>query len=225
MAEITLFSARACPFAHRTRLVLAEKRLDFELVEIDLQNKPAWFSTVSNYGKVPALEHKQQRFIESAIINEYVDETFPEPALLPPSPAARAHARIWIDYANTRFVPAWGSLLRGTSESERAAARNALLESLAYLESHALAKLSGDGPYWFGANVGLVDLTFYPWFERWAALEHYRGAVSIDAFPRLRRWRDAVAARSSVQEIQNPLGYYVERYAKFAAPVEQALAG
>ena len=225
MAEITLFSARACPFAHRTRLALAEKRLDFELVEIDLQNKPAWFSTVSNYDKVPALEHQQQRFIESAIIDEYIDEVFPEPALLPKSAARRAHARIWIDYANTRFVPAWGALLRGATEAERAGARAALVESLAHLETHALERLSGAGPYWFGASVGLVDLTFYPWFERWAALEHYHGAVSIDAFPRLRRWRDAVAARPSVQEIQNPLGYYVERYAKFAAPVEQALAG
>ena len=58
MAELTLYSARACPFAHRTRLVLAEKRLDFELVEIDLRQKPAWFSTISNYGKVPALKRR-----------------------------------------------------------------------------------------------------------------------------------------------------------------------
>jgi len=152
MAEITLFSARACPFAHRTRLVLAEKQLDFELVEIDLQNKPAWFSTVSNYGKVPALQHEQQRIVESAIVNEYLDEVFPEPALLPKEPGARAVARIWIDYANTRFVPAWGALLRGASEAEREAARSALLESLAYIETQGLQKTSGDGPYWFGAQ-------------------------------------------------------------------------
>src|SRR4051812_48048143 len=149
MAEITLYSARACPFAHRTRLVLAEKRVDFELVEIDLQNKPAWFSTVSNYGKVPALQHKQQRFVESAVINEYIDEVFPEPALLPKDPAARAVARIWIDYANTRFVPAWGSLLRGATEAERDSARATLLESLAYIEHQGLQKLSPTGPYWF----------------------------------------------------------------------------
>jgi glutathione S-transferase len=108
MAGLTLFSARACPFAHRTRLVLGEKQLDFELVEIDLQNKPAWFNTVSVYGKVPALEHDGQRIVESAIVNEYLDEVFPTPALLPRAPAARALARIWIDYANTRFVPALG---------------------------------------------------------------------------------------------------------------------
>ena len=93
MAELRLFSARACPFAHRTRLVLAEKGLDFELVEIDLKNKPEWFSTVSSYGKVPALEHQGRRFVESAIVNEYLDEAFPEPALLPKAPWARALAR------------------------------------------------------------------------------------------------------------------------------------
>ncbi|MET0790299.1 MAG: glutathione S-transferase family protein [Polyangiaceae bacterium] len=135
MAELTLFSARACPFAHRTRLVLGEKGLDFELVEIDLQQKPAWFSTVSNYGKVPALQHKEHRLVESAIVNEYLDEVFPEPALLPADPGTRAVARIWIDYANTRFVPAWGALLRAPSDAERASARDAARPSVKEIEN------------------------------------------------------------------------------------------
>src|SRR5262245_9877371 len=104
MSNLVLYSARACPYAHRTRLVLAEKGLSFELVEIDLANKPAWFNSVSLYGKVPALEHDGQRIVESAVINEYVDETFPEPPLLPRLPAPRAIARIWIDFANTRLA-------------------------------------------------------------------------------------------------------------------------
>src|ERR1700755_1794399 len=113
MTAIRLFSARACPFAHRTRLVLSHKRVPFELVEIDLQNKPAWFDrSVSGYGKVPAIEHGDVRIWESAVINEYLDEVFPEPRLLPSVPADRAAARIWIDYANTRFAPAVGKLLR-----------------------------------------------------------------------------------------------------------------
>lgn len=49
MAKVTLFSARACPYAHRTRLVLAEKNVSFELREIDLQNKPAWFDKTVSY--------------------------------------------------------------------------------------------------------------------------------------------------------------------------------
>jgi len=224
MAEITLFSARACPFAHRTRLVLAEKRLDFELVEIDLQNKPAWFNTVSNYGKVPALKHGSLRIVESAIVNEYLEEVFREPALLPADPGERATARIWIDYANTRFVPAWGGLLRGQTEAELSAARTTLLESLEYIETRALQKSSGEGPFWFGASPSLVHLTFYPWFERWAALEHYWGSLPIVKFERLRRWRDALASRASVKDIQNTTAYYVERYAKHAAAAARARA-
>jgi hypothetical protein len=64
VSNIRLFSARACPFAHRTRLVLAHKRVAFELVEIDLQNKPAWFdSRVSGYGKVPHRRSSTSRSI------------------------------------------------------------------------------------------------------------------------------------------------------------------
>ena len=90
MSEIKLYSARACPFAHRTRLVLGEKKLKFELIEIDLANKPAWYKDVSLYGKVPAIEHAGQRIVESAVINEYLDEVFPTPSLLPKEPARRA---------------------------------------------------------------------------------------------------------------------------------------
>jgi glutathione S-transferase len=225
MAQLTVFSARACPFAHRTRLVLGEKRLDFELVEIDLQNKPAWFNTVSVYGKVPALQHDGQRIVESAIVNEYLDEVFPEPALLPRTPAGRAAARIWIDYANTRFVSAWGGVLRGATEQERELGRSDLEAALDHLENAALGQHSGTGPFWFGAELSLVDLAFYPWFERWAALEHYRG-VSVPAkLERLARWRSAVSERQSVRDIANPTSFYIERYAKFAQPLKQAAAG
>ena len=130
MSQIKLFSARACPFAHRTRLVLAEKSIPFELIEIDLQYKPAWFDAkLSGYGKVPALEHAGQHIWESAIVNEYIEEVFPEPRLLPAEPAQRAAARIWIDYANTRFAPAFGRLLRATNSAEEGAARQELVQS------------------------------------------------------------------------------------------------
>jgi glutathione S-transferase len=222
MAQLTVFSARACPFAHRTRLALGEKRLEFELVEIDLQNKPTWFNTVSVYGKVPALQHDGHRIVESAIVNEYLEEVFPEPALLPRAPAARAAARIWIDFANTRFVPAWGTVLRGATELEREAGRRDLEAALEHIDNAALGQLSGAGPFWFGPELSLVDIAFYPWFERWAALEHHRG-VSVPAkHERLARWRAAVSERQSVKDIENPTSFYIERYAKFVQPALQA---
>lgn len=224
MTKVSLYSARACPFAHRTRLVLAEKKIPFELKEIDLQNKPAWFDrTVSAYGKVPALEHEGTRIWESAIINEYLEEAFPSPALLPTEPGRRAVARIWIDYANAQFVPAFSRLLRETEASAQEALRAALNEVLRFIEHEGLAKLSSNGPFFLGAAPSLVDFAFYPWFERWPALSHYRGHSVPKELTHLARWRDAVAALPSVKSYQNPEDYYIARYARFAAP-QQAVA-
>jgi glutathione S-transferase len=218
MSKLILYSARACPFAHRTRLVLAEKGVPFELVEIDLANKPAWFGNVSLYGKVPALEHAGQRIVESAVINEYIEETFAEPRLLPVEPARRALARIWIDFANTRFAAAYTKVLFGATEEERAAAKAELGVALERLEHEALANLSGNGPYWLGSEPSLVDFTFYPWFERLPALEQHSGFALASSLDRLQRWREAVHARASVQEIANPVSFYLDRYRSYKRP-------
>lgn len=107
MVEVELFSATVCPFAQRSRLVLLEKGIEFKLIEIDLQHKPADFLQISPYGKVPVLRHGSARVWESAIINEYLEEVFPQPPLLPAEPAGRAISRISIDFANTQLVPAF----------------------------------------------------------------------------------------------------------------------
>jgi glutathione S-transferase len=223
LANVKLFSARACPFAHRTRLVLSHKKIDFELVEIDLQNKPSWFGTVSAYGKVPAIEHAGNRIWESAVINEYLDEVFRSPALLPEEPALRAVARIWVDWANTRLVPAFGALLRGQTPAEQATGRRDLGESVTYLEREGLARHGGDGPFFFGSRPGLVDFALYPWFERWAALEHYRGFAVPKDLARLARWTNEAGKLDAVQAHANPSEYYIERYARYASPAKQAV--
>lgn len=225
MTEIRLFSARACPFAHRSRLVLTHKKVPFELVEIDLKNKPAWFnSRVSGYGKVPALEHGETRIWESAVINEYLEEVFPQPALLPSTPRERAVARIWIDYANTRFAPAWGKLLRAQSSGEQNAARTELLEILSHIEHVGFGQFAGDGPFFFGAEPSLVDFAFYPWFERWAGLAHYRNFPVPSEHVRISRFIDASHKLAAVREHENPAEFYVQRYAAIAAPAKQAVA-
>ena len=216
MSKLTLYSARACPFAHRTRLVLAHKAIPFELCEIDLQSKPGWFHTVSGYGKVPAIEHDDVRIWESAVINEYLDEVFPSVPLLPREPAGRAAARIWIDYANTRFAPAFTKLLRGAGEAEQAAGRRELEETLSYIEHVGLAELSPSGPYFLGLEPSLVDFAFYPWIERWPGLEHLRGFAIPAEHTRLLRWRDALKALKAVTEQENSPEFYIERYAKIA---------
>jgi glutathione S-transferase len=222
MSNLRLFSARACPFAHRTRLVLAHKGIPFELVEIDLQNKPSWFSEVSLYGKVPALEHNGHRIVESSIINEYLDEVFPTPPVLPRDAAARALARVWIDFANTRLAPAFGKLLRGQTEAERQEGGREFSEALARVDGEGLRRLSPEGPFWLGASPSLIDFAFYPWFERLPALGHYFHFAIPKNLTRLLRWREAVESLPVVRAIANPIDFYVERYRTYVAPEVRA---
>lgn len=215
MSKVVLYSARACPYAHRTRLVLAEKRVGFDLVEIDLQNKPRQFLDVSAYGKVPAISHGTHHLWESAVINEYLDEVFKDPPLLPESAIGRAQARIWVDYANTRFVGPFGSLLRGEAGPQE------FDSVVAYFEREGLAMHGHKGPFFFGARPGLVDFAFYPWFERLPALQHYREFALPKTLARLQAWLEALRGLPSVKEQASPTEFYIERYARYAAPAKE----
>ncbi|HEY9660975.1 MAG TPA: glutathione S-transferase family protein, partial [Allocoleopsis sp.] len=79
MSTLQLYFAKGSTFSQRTRVVLLEKGIDFTPIEVDLQNKPAALTQISRYGKVPAIKHGEIELYESAIINEYLDEVFPEP--------------------------------------------------------------------------------------------------------------------------------------------------
>ena len=103
--EIEIISSSSCPFAQRTRMALIEKEIEFSLTEIDLDNKPDWFLKLSPYGKVPVIRNGDYVVFESSIINEYIEEIFPQKPLLPQNPEDRAAARVWIDFANVRFAP------------------------------------------------------------------------------------------------------------------------
>jgi glutathione S-transferase len=90
---VKLVDAARCPFCARVRLALAEKAVEYETVEIDLGNRPDWLYELNPVGKVPVLD---DGFVlpESAVIMEYLDERFPEPALLPAGREERAEARL-----------------------------------------------------------------------------------------------------------------------------------
>ncbi|MBE9211017.1 glutathione S-transferase family protein [Nostoc sp. LEGE 06077] len=214
MSNLQLYFAKASTFSQRTRVVLLEKKIDFTPIEIDLQNKPSDFTQISRYGKVPAIKHGDVEIYESAVINEYLEEVFPEPALLPHDPTTKAIARIWIDYANTRFVPAFNKFLRGKDAQEQEQGRKEFVEALLYIEQEGLGKLSGNGPYWLGEKFSLVDISFYPWFERLPLLEHFRKFTLPTETPRLLQWWNAVENRESIQAVANPVNFYLERFAK-----------
>ncbi|MEM8645602.1 MAG: glutathione S-transferase family protein [Pseudomonadota bacterium] len=212
-----LFTARVCPYAHRTRLALLEKGVAFEHIEEDLKNKSARFLEVSPYGKVPALVHNGQTLYESLIINEYLDETIPENPLMPSDPVLRAKARIWIHYCDAYFVGDFYAVIQNKDRSKDSELKEKLAERLRKAEREGFGELSGDGPYWLGADVSLVDLAWYPFFERLPAWTHYRGFEIPDDCPKIAAWAEAMAGRASARDVANDAAYYIEGYARYAA--------
>jgi glutathione S-transferase len=220
MSEIRLYSYDACPFAQRTRMVLAEKSIDFTLEEIDVHNKPEGWSEISPSGKVPLLRHRDTSIYESSIINQFLDEVFPDPPLMPAEPLERAQARIWMDYCDSGMRPAAAKILwSSTTPEELAEARNGLDEALYFLEREGLEKL-GDGPYFFGEQVTLVDFQFLPFFERLEFYEELTGYHWPDDTPGLHRWFSAMCERSSVAPTLRPLAFHREQHQKMVAAME-----
>jgi RNA polymerase-associated protein len=93
---MVLYSGTTCPFSHRCRFVLFEKGMDFEIRDVDLYNKPEDISVMNPYGQVPILVERDLILYESNIINEYIDERFPHPQLMPGDPVDRARVRLFL---------------------------------------------------------------------------------------------------------------------------------
>ena len=93
---MTLYSGITDPFSHRCRIVLYEKGMDFEIIDVDLMNKPEDLAVMNPYNRTPVLVERDLVLYESNIINEYIDERFPHPQLMPADPVMRARARLFL---------------------------------------------------------------------------------------------------------------------------------
>jgi glutathione S-transferase len=146
--SLTLYTAERCPYAARARITLAEKALPYERVEIDLGNRPAFMFEKNPTGTVPVLEHEDGFVLpESRAIMEYLDERFPEPALLPGDARERALVRVALDRFE-RFSNAYYGWRNRNEPAER------LDEQLRVLDAAA-----ADGPFLVG---GLDELSQRP---------------------------------------------------------------
>ena len=93
---MTLYSGTTDPFSQRCRIVLHEKGMDFQIIDVDLDHKPEDLAVMNPYNQVPVLVERDLVLHESNIINEYIDERFPHPQLMPADPVMRARARLFL---------------------------------------------------------------------------------------------------------------------------------
>jgi glutathione S-transferase len=177
----TLYTAERCPYAARARIVLAEKGLDYDAVEIDLDDRPAWLYEKNPLGRVPVYEEDGGLVLpESLVIMEYLEERYPEPPLWPADPAERALGRLWLERFDDRLGRAYYAARRGDGRDE-------LDTRLTELDSALEAQ-----PYLSGRDYGLADIGYVPWILR--ALERF----GLELDPALADWLERVSSRPAV---------------------------
>ena len=122
--------------------------------------------------------------------------------------------RIWIAYCNSEFVPVYYKLLLTQEKDKQRPLREALIKALNYIEE-GFKKFS-QGDYFFGNQISLVDIAFYPFFERFVTNVYYRDTPIPEHCEHLRRWIRIMRERPAVKETANPPEFYLERYKRFA---------
>ncbi len=193
--KLTLISHLLCPYVQRAIIVLDEKQIAYERIDIDLANKPDWFLNVSPLGKTPVLLVDGQAVFESAVICEYLEETTAR-ALHPQDPIVRAQHRGWMEFASATLNAIGG--LYGAPDKRTLAAKVADLRGkFAQLEM-ALSNTGRNGPYFSGDSFSLVDAAFAPAFRYFEVFDTIDDFGVFTNTPKVRTWRDALQQRPSV---------------------------
>jgi glutathione S-transferase len=198
---ITLYHDVPSSNCDRVKIALAEKGLAWEGVTVSLarkEQKSAEHLKRNPYGKIPVIDDDGKILFESCIINEYLDEKYPNPPLMPKDPYVRGRGRILVDYAlNYLHEPYWalrGEMLKKESERNSAVIdekRQTLRNLLRYLE-----EALGDKPYFLG-DFSLTEIAVIPRFLR---MEAY-GAMPAPTLPKLNQWLVRMKERPSVTTI------------------------
>lgn len=153
---MTLYSGAVDLLSHRVRIVLAEKGVSYEVINVEARGKPEDLLELNPYGNVPTLVDRELALYEPTIITEYLDERFPHPPLMPVYPVARAKARLIIH----RLDKELGPLIRKLESSKTADLRAVAKDLASYLLQ--LVPVFSSSPYFMGDEFTLVDCCIAP---------------------------------------------------------------
>lgn len=188
-----LYSGTTCPYSHRCRIVLYEKGMDFEVIDVDMQNRSEDLAVINPYNTVPVLVERDLILYEANIINEYIDERFPHPQLMPPDPVMRGRARLFLHrfeqelYRPVDVIEQAGK----TADKARAAIRDNLTQ---------LAQILTKQKFLLGDEFSMLDVAIAPLLWR---LEHYGIQMGKDAAP-LMKYAERLFSRQGFIDALTP---------------------
>jgi stringent starvation protein A len=169
-----LYSGTSDPYSHRCRIVLYEKGMDFEVIDVDLMNKSEDVAAINPYGKVPVLVERDLVLYEANIINEYIDERFPHPQLMPPDPVMRGRARLFLHRFEQEIYSQVEVIEHGVpkaADKARAIIRDNLTQ---------LAQILANQKFLLGDEFSMLDVAIAPLLWR---LDHYGIQMGKEAAP------------------------------------------
>ena len=190
---MNLYSGTTCPFSHRCRIVLYEKQMDFQVIDVDLFNKPEDIAVINPYNRVPVLVDRDLVLYESNIINEYIDERFPHPQLMPPDPIMRARARqllFTMEHELFSHIDALEKNLK-SAEKSRQHVRDRLTE---------LAPIFIKQKHMLGDEFSMLDVAIAPLLWR---LDHYGIELGKAAAP-LMKYAERIFSRQGFIDALTP---------------------
>ncbi len=188
-----LYSGTTCPYSHRCRIVLYEKGMDFEVIDVDMMNRAEDIAVINPYNKVPVLVERDLILYEANIINEYIDERFPHPQLMPPDPVMRGRARLFLHrfeqelYSQVDVIEQNGK----NADKARAVIRDNLTQ---------LAQILTKQKFLLIDEFSMLDVAIAPLLWR---LEHYGIQMGKEAAP-LMKYAERLFSRQGFIDALTP---------------------
>ena len=189
-----LYSGTTCPFSHRCRIVLYEKGMDFQINDVDLHGKKSELSVMNPYNRTPVLVERDLILYESNIINEYIDDRFPHPQLMPSDPISKSRARLFLFRFENEIFSNIDFLDKGTDKQNsnaKISVRDSLLQ---------IAPVFSKQNYILGDEFTILDVTLAPLLWR---LDHYGIKLPKSAAPLL-KYAERIFSRNSFIDSLTP---------------------
>ena len=191
---MTLYSGTTDPYSHRCRIVLFEKGMDFQVIDVDLANKPEDLAIINPYNQVPVLVERDLVLQQANIINEYIDERFPHPQLMPADPVMRARARLFLHNFEEQLFDHIADIESGnakTADKARSIVRDNLTQ---------LVPLFSKQQYILGDEFSMLDVAIAPLLWR---LGHYGIELPKQAAPLL-KYAERIFSRPAYIDAMTP---------------------